>query len=242
MEIDCFWALVEESGRRAPGRDERLAWLRQELCRRPAEEIVGFRTCLDAVTEAFTWEVWAAADHILGWCSDDGFTDFRLWLVRLGRDVFNRAVADPDTLAETAEIRRLAQEWSRGGGDEALLPEWECLDYVAMEPTPCAPAAAARARRRSTTPWTRSAGAVIRGGSRGARGGTCATRCDSPGGCLGSARSFPPRTAPYGEPRVLPSRGPRPGAWPAGAPGQSVAVGRRAVVIAWSRPVRGRRR
>lgn len=133
MEIDCFWALVEESGRRAPGRDERLAWLRQELCRRPAEEIVGFQTCLDAVTEeAFTWEVWAAADHILGWCSDDGFTDFRLWLVGLGRDVFDRAVADPDTLAETAEIRRPAQEWPRGGGDDALLPEWECLDYVAM--------------------------------------------------------------------------------------------------------------
>ncbi|MFF1713963.1 DUF4240 domain-containing protein [Streptomyces sp. NPDC058268] len=56
------------------GRDERLTSLRDEL-RRPLTEIVQFQVRLDEVTrEAFTWDLWAAAERFFGgWCSDDGF-------------------------------------------------------------------------------------------------------------------------------------------------------------------------
>lgn len=33
-------------------------------------------------------------------CSDDGFIDFRAWLIAQGRDVYLSALADPDSLAE----------------------------------------------------------------------------------------------------------------------------------------------
>lgn len=133
VDIDSFWNLVEECRREARGGDARLAWLRGELARRPLAEIVGFQVCLDEVTyEASAWELWAAAERILGGrCSDDGFCCFGLWMVGLGRDVFSRAVTDPDALADAPEIQELARRprelWNDG------WPDWESLDYVAME-------------------------------------------------------------------------------------------------------------
>ncbi|WP_046499027.1 DUF4240 domain-containing protein [Streptomyces odonnellii] len=133
MDIDSFWELIEECRRQAQGRDERLAWLRGELSRRPLAEVVQFQVRLDEVTdEAFTWDLWAAADRIFGgWCSDDGFCYFGLWMVGLGRAAFSRAVADPDALAATPEVQRLVGRPREVWNDD--WPEWESLDYVAMK-------------------------------------------------------------------------------------------------------------
>lgn len=133
MDIDSFWGLIEECRRQAQGRDERLAWLRGELSRKPLPEVVQFQVRLDEVTHAaFSWDLWAAADRISGgWCSDDGFCYFGLWMVGLGRDAFRRAVADPDSLADTPEVQRLMGRPRETWKDD--WPEWECLDYVARE-------------------------------------------------------------------------------------------------------------
>lgn len=124
---------MEDCREQAHGMESRSAWLKDELARRPVKEIVGFQVCLDRVCEqAFTWDLWAAAERILGgWCSDDGFCYFRLWAVGLGHTAFERAVQDPDTLAETPEVRRLAGRPRGAWGDH--WPEWEELDYVAAE-------------------------------------------------------------------------------------------------------------
>ncbi|WP_405972688.1 DUF4240 domain-containing protein [Streptomyces sp. NBC_00988] len=137
MDIDTFWDIVEACRRQARGRDGRLTWLRDELSRRPLTEIVGFQVCLDEVTyEASTRDLWSAAERILGGrCSDDGFCYFGLWMVGLGREVFSRAVtgpdADPDALADAPEIQELAGRPRELWHDD--WPDWESLDYVAME-------------------------------------------------------------------------------------------------------------
>lgn len=133
MDIDSFWDLIEECRRQARGRGGRLTWLRDELSRRPLPEIVRFQVCLDEVTyEASTRDLWAAADRIFGGrCSDDGFCYFGLWMVGLGRDVFSRAVSSPDALADTPEVQELAGRPRELWDDD--WPEWELLDYVAME-------------------------------------------------------------------------------------------------------------
>ncbi|MEU6242863.1 DUF4240 domain-containing protein [Streptomyces sp. NPDC047024] len=133
MDIDSFWELIEECRRQGRGRDGRAAWLRDELARRPLAEVVRFQVRLGQVThEAFTWELWGAADRIFGgWCSDDGFCSFGLWMVGLGRDVFFRAVADPDALADAPEVRGLVGRRRETWNDD--WPGWESLDYVAME-------------------------------------------------------------------------------------------------------------
>jgi hypothetical protein len=50
-------------------------------------------------TESYSWNLWGAAYLMNGGCSDDGFDYFRAWLLAQGRDTFEKALADPDTLA-----------------------------------------------------------------------------------------------------------------------------------------------
>lgn len=92
-----------------------------------------FQVRLDEVTdEALTWDLWAAAERIFGgWCSDDGFCYFGLWMVGIGREAFVPAVIDSDSLADTPEVQRLVGRPRELWNDD--WPEWESLDYVAME-------------------------------------------------------------------------------------------------------------
>ncbi|WP_406044423.1 DUF4240 domain-containing protein [Micromonospora sp. NBC_00898] len=54
------------------------------------------------------------------------FEDFRMWLIGLGRDAFERVVQEPDRLAELPEVQRLS---GRDSGDwsEQEWPAWEML-------------------------------------------------------------------------------------------------------------------
>ncbi|MHC0432726.1 DUF4240 domain-containing protein [Streptomyces sp. O3] len=131
MDDETFWNLIERCREQTQHPDERLSWLRGHLSGQPESEIVQFQICLDRVlVPTFTWDLWAAADRILGWCSDDSFFYFRLWLVGLGRDTFERVAQDPDALADSPEVQRLAGRSPRAWSDEEW-PEWEELDYVA---------------------------------------------------------------------------------------------------------------
>jgi hypothetical protein len=75
--------------------------LQAALTALPAEEIVSF----EEVLQRFYWSsysssLWGAAYLINGGCSDDGFDYFRGWLIAQGRDVFEAALKDPETLAD----------------------------------------------------------------------------------------------------------------------------------------------
>ena len=56
----------------------------------------------DQFWRAYRWDSWAAAYSIGSGCSDDGFTDFRYFLISMGREVFERALADPESLLSVA--------------------------------------------------------------------------------------------------------------------------------------------
>lgn len=121
MSIDEFWSLIERIHRESEGvMDTKCRHLERELTRLEPAELVSFdehfRRC-DA--RAYTWELWAAAYVMNGGCGDDTFSDFRATLISMGRDVFERALADPDSLAET-EI----------GGEDAFF---EGYQYVAND-------------------------------------------------------------------------------------------------------------
>lgn len=80
---------------------------------------VAFRRYL---IEAYTWDLWGAAYVVHGGCSDDGFEYFRRWLVSRGRDVYEAALADPDSLAQLDV---------RPGADDVW--EFEEIYYVAKD-------------------------------------------------------------------------------------------------------------
>jgi len=104
MTNDQFWALVASSkaasGGTFDGYLQALVWRLSKL--RP-EEILDFQRIFDEyMDQAYSWDLWGAAYVIGGGCSDDGFTDFRSWLISLGREIYEQALVTPDSLAEVA--------------------------------------------------------------------------------------------------------------------------------------------
>jgi hypothetical protein len=97
-----FWELVESSKADADGSfDDHAERLAVRLEKHSVEDIVSFERIFQSqMDRAYSWDLWGAAYVIQGGCSDDGFTDFRYWLISLGRDRFERALADPESLAE----------------------------------------------------------------------------------------------------------------------------------------------
>jgi hypothetical protein len=132
METDSFWTLIADCRRQGLSGDKRDAWLHDALTRLPAPEIIRFQACLEQVIgEAFTWNLWAAADLIFGgWCSDDTFCYFQRWIVGLGRPVFEAAVSDPDVLAYAPEVLRLSGR-PREAWHSDDRPQWESLTSLA---------------------------------------------------------------------------------------------------------------
>lgn len=127
MDTQQFWELIEDARRQVPDPTDGEAVAAQAaavLAGYPREEIVAAGQALrQLMADSYQSPLWAAAYLINGGCSDDGFDDFRGWLIVQGREVFERIVADPDALADLRVIR--AQE----PGDARL----ECEDtlYIA---------------------------------------------------------------------------------------------------------------
>lgn len=117
MTPDEFWAIVAAAREDAEDPDEVAERVSTILSERPLEDVVGFeqeRRRLQAAS--YTWELWGAAYLINGGCSDDGFEYFRAWLFTQGREVFERAVTTPDSLAEVFM--------------EADIDEAECEEFM----------------------------------------------------------------------------------------------------------------
>jgi hypothetical protein len=110
MDRDRFWAIIAKSragfdpGRRDGNQADQVERLTALLAALPGDEIVAFQRCFDdAMNDAYDWDLWGAAYLIGGGCSDDGFMDFRSWLISMGRDVYDAALRDPETLLEVAD-------------------------------------------------------------------------------------------------------------------------------------------
>ncbi len=102
MQQEEFWSIVD-AARRDAGADieARVDVLEQQLARLGLSEIQEFQNRYDeAIHKANRWDLWGAAYLMNGGCSDDGFRYFCHWLISEGRETFERALNDPDSLAE----------------------------------------------------------------------------------------------------------------------------------------------
>jgi len=57
-----------------------------------------------AMRRAYDYNLWGAAYLIHGGCGDDAFWDFRAGLIALGKQVYEAALRDPDSLAAVDAI------------------------------------------------------------------------------------------------------------------------------------------
>ncbi|MBR7839458.1 DUF4240 domain-containing protein [Actinospica durhamensis] len=113
MDTDGFWHLIDRARGQSEGDADVVAANAADLlaAMAPEEIIAAHRLLWERLAVSYTAPLWAAAYVINGGCSDDGFEYFRGWLVAQGRDVFERAMADPDSLADHPAVQAAAEEW-----------------------------------------------------------------------------------------------------------------------------------
>lgn len=100
---DSFWDLIHET-KNVCGQDmdAMLAYLKDRLVSMGPTQAQNFHDIIHAYEDlADKFGLWDAAGIMKEYgCSDDGFIDFRAWLIAQGREVYFAALADPDSLAD----------------------------------------------------------------------------------------------------------------------------------------------
>lgn len=124
MEETEFWELIDSSREAADGDPEEQADLLVERLTRLDPDAVAYfaRHFESRYNRASQWDLWAAAWILLDGVSDDAFDAFRCWLIAQGREVFEGAVHDADSLARLLD-----------GFDEELDGDGEEVGYAADE-------------------------------------------------------------------------------------------------------------
>jgi hypothetical protein len=111
MDQQQFWDVIAKACRFDPhGADEWGDELEAALARFEPEEIIKWNHLFDHLAaQAYTVDLWGAAYLINGGASDDGFYYFRCWLIGMGREVYEAAIANPDSLADVVDPKSIAE-------------------------------------------------------------------------------------------------------------------------------------
>ena len=99
MSEEKFWEIIEQSKSEDP--QDQLDKLIEILSEMTVDDIFGFDYRLDKFLEqSYNSDLWAAAYVVCGGCSDDGFDYFRAWLVSRGKEIYEKALENPDSLID----------------------------------------------------------------------------------------------------------------------------------------------
>jgi hypothetical protein len=116
MDEETFWNYISasRSARRTGLSDisnhkAQLETLRKLLELLTNEELIGFQRIYCILSSrAERWDLLRAAMLIEGGVGDDGFLDFKAWLISCGKDLYSNAIQNPDSLAECASVKNSA--------------------------------------------------------------------------------------------------------------------------------------
>ena len=104
LDEESFWKIIEQTvqpGSSVAAQEQRLHAVLAQLSE-PA--LLGCYYINWKLSEQdYRDNLWAVAYTVLGGCGDDGFDDFRAWLICQGRTVFETALSDPDSLCDIFE-------------------------------------------------------------------------------------------------------------------------------------------
>ena len=99
---DTFWTLIAQAKEQCgQDLDAFTQWLVDRLMSMQPKQVQRFQDISHSYQDlAYKYGLWNAASIMCDGCSDDGFIDFRGWLIAQGRDVYFTALKDPDSLAD----------------------------------------------------------------------------------------------------------------------------------------------
>jgi len=111
MDINDFWSLIGHSYEAANGDlNTQVELLIEKLANGTTEEILAYDTIFERLMdEANTATLWDAADIIGCGCGYDDFSDFRGWLIAHGKEVYENAISDPESLVDLVKINERAR-------------------------------------------------------------------------------------------------------------------------------------
>lgn len=102
MDRDAFWELIEHTRNESNGDiDLQTRLLVEVLKELGTKEILAFdRIHTELMDQAYTADLWDAAEIIGCGCGDDGFMDFRAWLIGQGKEIYERVIETPEGLID----------------------------------------------------------------------------------------------------------------------------------------------
>ena len=108
LDKEDFWGIIDAARESSGGWQGMFDLLVEALVQLEEQDIVQFKLIFNEYSDlAYKEKLWAAAAMMHNGCSDDGFIDFRAWLVAQGKEVYLNALADPDSLADVAAVRAI---------------------------------------------------------------------------------------------------------------------------------------
>jgi hypothetical protein len=149
MSEQRFWALIGATIMFENDPERQLAALQTALRKLSIDEIEAYEAAFDALMKrSYSWDLWGAAYVVHGGASDDGFEYFRCWLISKGQRIFDKVMADPDSLAdilapkmegvlEFEEFAYVARNvWSEKAGRSGKeMPNAAWMAYPGREPS-----------------------------------------------------------------------------------------------------------
>lgn len=94
-----FWGLLDMAHYKRDDLEEQVQWLVGKLARKSVEDITRFDAHFNKqYCKSYRSDLWAAAFIIMGGCSDDSFDYFRAWLLYLGKQAYEEAIRDPESI------------------------------------------------------------------------------------------------------------------------------------------------
>jgi hypothetical protein len=125
MDIKTFWELIDKTSRASKEAldadefiidevdDMQIDLLVKSLSALSEEDIFAWERIFDdLMDEAYIAELWEVAYIINCGCGDDGFTDFRAWVISQGEDVYRNAITDPESLVNVINVKKNEQAFS----------------------------------------------------------------------------------------------------------------------------------
>jgi hypothetical protein len=96
-----FWKVIDSTIALESSPKRQLEALHAALSRLSLEQLERYEASFDSeMRRSYSWDLWGAAYVIRGGASDDSFEYFRCWLISKGKRVFEKVLADPDSLAD----------------------------------------------------------------------------------------------------------------------------------------------
>lgn len=133
MTTEQFWEIIERTHDREMTRNEEK--LLAALLELPDEELIEFdRLWTEHEYRLYTTLLWGVAYLAQGGCSDDGFMDWRNWIISCGRKAYETALANPDELVPLIDSEPDAGQEGIGYTCMRALEERKLKDKVAEGP------------------------------------------------------------------------------------------------------------